>query len=129
MSTPILPEQPPYNEDAEESVLGAALMDPAALAGIRDSLSPQDFHDERRSTIFRAMLKIDRVDFVTLTDALEMPEWNDYVASLLSVVPTSINAEYYAAIVKRDSLRRKGLSSEKRVMWSGLSLKIRLWWG
>ena len=44
MSTPILPEQPPYNEDAEESVLGAALMDPAALAGIRDCLSPQDFH-------------------------------------------------------------------------------------
>jgi len=109
MSTPILPEQPPYSEDAEEAVLGAVLIDPVMVDVVREIISPQDFHDERRGTIFDAMLKIEKLDYMTLTDALRTPDWNDYVVSLINAVPTSIHAEYYAKIVKWYSTRRKAL--------------------
>jgi len=101
----ILPELPPFNENAEEAVLGCILIDPEKMHTI--DLLPQDFHNEQRRSIFRAMQKVEKIDFLSVIDALKRPDLGAYLTGLISVVPTSIHAEYYAKIVKRDSVRRQ----------------------
>lgn len=108
---------PPGSREAEESVLGAMLIDPDARFVV--NLQPEDFVSERRGIIYKAMMALsdEPIDFVTLCDQLEKMEELDnvggpaYITRLLTVVPTSVHAEYYAGIVYRDSVRRKAIKA------------------
>ncbi|MEG1499521.1 MAG: DnaB-like helicase N-terminal domain-containing protein, partial [Clostridia bacterium] len=65
----------PHNIEAEQAVLGCAMIDGEAPIGIVGALSDTDFYTEAHQTIFEAMSKIYEnntpIDFVTLTDQLE----------------------------------------------------------
>ena len=66
---------PPHNLEAEQSVLGALLIDRDAIVQVADYLSPEDFFHGANGTIFRAMVALFKAriptDYVTLTDFLE----------------------------------------------------------
>ena len=70
----ILRRVPPQNLEAEQSVLGAVLLDNEAINPALEVLLPDDFYRESHRVIFRAMTELsDRnvpVDAITLTDAL-----------------------------------------------------------
>ena len=70
----ILRRVPPQNLEAEQSVLGAILLDNEAVNQALETLSGDDFYREAHRDIFRAMVELaDRsqpVDAITLTDAL-----------------------------------------------------------
>jgi archaellum biogenesis ATPase FlaH len=100
---------PPQNLEAEQSVLGAILLDNDAINQAREFLSPDDFYRDSHRLIFRAMVELkDRkqpIDAITLTDALtargalERIGGPAYIAELASIVPTAANVVHYARIV------------------------------
>jgi len=101
---------PPQNLEAEESVLGAMLLSPAAVGTVSEILSAADFYRESHAKIFRAALglwgKGEPVDAITLANELDERSELDAiggqakVAELAALVPSTSNVEHYARIVK-----------------------------
>jgi replicative DNA helicase len=125
------PPQPPNNTDAEESVLGAALIDREAIARVAPFLKAEDFYRERNGTIYGAMLALyDRrepVDYMTLSDELSRRGQLEpvggilYLGRLLEVVPTSLHIEEYGHIVERTALMRRLISAGGKIAALGYS--------
>ncbi len=125
----MLEKKPPHSLDAEQAVLGALLMDPEAVHRVVTFLRPDDFYHPGHSTIYQAILQlIDEgkpVDLLTVTEhlrlegALERIGGAAYVASLLDVVPTSANVEYYARIVEEKALLRTLIRVSSRITEMG----------
>ena len=63
---------PPQNIEAEQSVLGAVLLENEALSSAIEVLSPEDFYKDSHKTIFHAMLELykkgEPIDLITLTE-------------------------------------------------------------
>ena len=66
---------PPQNLEAEESVLGAMMISPSAIAAVSEILDASDFYRESHAKIYRAALQLygknEPVDAITLTNELE----------------------------------------------------------
>lgn len=106
---------PPNNLEAEQSVLGAILLDNDALHVALDTITADDFHREAHREIFRAMVAISDsarpIDPVTLNDLLRSREKLEsigagYVLELAACEGTARNVEHYARIVKDKSTLR-----------------------
>jgi replicative DNA helicase len=109
---------PPQDLDAEESVLGAMMLSPGAIAAVSEILSSdgREFYRESHAKMYRAALglyvKGEPVDAITLVD--ELDERGDLDAAggkvriheLAALVPASANAGHYAQIVREISLLR-----------------------
>src|SRR5713101_4859929 len=112
----ILKRVPPQNIEAEQSVLGAILLDNDAINQAIEILTAEDFYRESHREIFRAMVALSErnqpVDAITLTDALrtggvlEAVGGAGYIAELAACVPTAANAGHYARIVREKALLR-----------------------
>jgi replicative DNA helicase len=112
-----LERMPPHNLEAEQSVLGALLIDRDAVIRIAAFLKPHDFYRAAHSVIYDAILTLynrrEPTDFVTLVDQLarnnriEDAGGEAYLAELIGAVPTSVHVEYYARIVSRTATRRR----------------------
>jgi replicative DNA helicase len=108
---------PPQNLEAEEAVLGALLIDPEAIIRLATLLRPEDFYREKHAWIYDCIRDLherrEPVDFLTVCDELERRGLLNevggaaFITSLISVVPTSVHAEYYATIVERAAVRRR----------------------
>jgi replicative DNA helicase len=103
-----------YDRNAEEAVLGSVLIDPESYYHLSAFLKAPDFYILRNQMIWQAMgvlsdAKID-IDFLTITSELDKrgEDWggSSYLSSLLSQVPTSLNAISYGRIVEAFSKRR-----------------------
>jgi replicative DNA helicase len=115
-ATDILKRVPPQNIEAEQSVLGAILLDNEAINQAIEILTAEDFYRESHREIFRAMVALSErnqpVDAITLTDALrtggvlESVGGVGYIAELAACVPTAANAGHYARIVREKALLR-----------------------
>lgn len=113
MRTFASPKLAPSSIEAEQSVLGAILLDNAALATARGILIPQDFYRTAHHVIFQAMLSMaecgEPIDNITLTEALKKKgQLADvggagYLAELIAVVPSAANVLQYCRIVKDKS--------------------------
>jgi len=109
--------QAPWSPEAEQSVIGAMLLDSDAGLTAVELLSDTDFYREGHRRIFRAMAALlergDVIDPVILRDELERrgdlgaSGGTDYLAELLDVVPTAANVEYHCRIVREKSLLRR----------------------
>jgi replicative DNA helicase len=107
---------PPQNLEAEESVLGAMMLSPAAIGAVRDIVGPGDFYRESHALIYTAALALaDRgegVDWITTTDELERTGKLEQaggkarVAELAVSVPATANAAHYARIVHKLAVAR-----------------------
>lgn len=106
---------PPHHLEAEQSVLGAILIDNEAIARV-PWLRPAQFYREAHQQIFQSMLDLRAsgrpVDAVTLSDALKTRNMLEatggaaYIAEMAAFVPTAANIEYYAKIVREKSIAR-----------------------
>jgi replicative DNA helicase len=113
---PASPHVPPHNNEAEQSVLGAMLVNPNAIAVVIEALSPDDFYRDSHRTIYRAVLTLydrgEEVDVVTLSaqldreGALAKVGGRDFVHALAEFVPAAANAQYYADIVREQAVLR-----------------------
>ncbi|HXS14747.1 MAG TPA: replicative DNA helicase [Candidatus Saccharimonadales bacterium] len=107
---------PPSNTDAEQSVLGAILIDKDAINVVSEVLSPPDFYNSQHGTIFEAMLSLyelrQPIDIVTLSSELKKKKEGDniatsYITDLVNAVPTAANVEHYAHLIKEASTKRR----------------------
>ncbi|MBT8166295.1 MAG: replicative DNA helicase [Acidimicrobiia bacterium] len=116
---------PPSNLDAEESVLGAAMISADAVNTVMDHLDPSDFYKPAHQLIFEAIAELfdanQPVDAITVSDALGRREQLDrmggiaYLAGLIDKVPTASNVDYYATIVEENSQRRRLLEASSAI--------------
>ena len=110
-------ESAPHNLEAEKAVLGACMINAAAVDVAAAVIDVADFWRDSHARIWRAILTVQSqgaaVDLVTVRDALatsgdlESVGGPAYVAALADGVPRSTNVEHYARIVRRTSLRRR----------------------
>ncbi|MDY2637955.1 MAG: replicative DNA helicase [Phascolarctobacterium sp.] len=108
---------PPQNIEAEQSVLGAMLIDKEAIAKVTEILNMDDFYREAHRVIFGAMLELynknEAVDLITVTDILRRDNKLEdvggiaYITSLANVVLTAANVKYHAEIVAEKSVLRQ----------------------
>jgi len=109
------PKVPPYDLNAEKSVLGALLLSNYAFYEV--SLSAEDFYKAAHQKIFTAIQSLldkgEPVDFTTIyhhffqNGGLESVGGGVYLSQLLDAVPTAANIRSYAKIVKDMSIRRQ----------------------
>ncbi len=101
----------PYSPEAEQSVLGAVLLDSTCLDRVAEILPrPDYFHLANHRQIYAAMLDLftvgKPVDFITVLEHLKKEEAFDevsgktYLLQLAQIVPSISNVESYAAIVR-----------------------------
>ncbi|MBF0294961.1 MAG: replicative DNA helicase [Magnetococcales bacterium] len=108
--------RPVYSHEAEQSVLGAILLDNAVMDHVADLLVPEDFYVGAHRVAFAAMLAIlDRgepADPLILKQYLEKNNELDavggagYFARLIDTVPATANAKAYAHLVRDKSILR-----------------------
>jgi len=104
-----------HNVEAEEAVLGAALINPQVLIDI--DLRFDDFYLHKHQMIWQAMQSLSQrkisPDMLTLTDELsklgKLKEVGGaaYLAGLHNATPSSLRAEEYAGIVRDKAQRRR----------------------
>lgn len=107
--------------EAEQSALGACLIDKAAISRCREmGLMPGDFSRQMHSRIYTAILNMDErgwpVDIVTFAEAMRRYGREEelggiaYVACLIEACPSSENVGSYVAIIK-ELARLRSLAS------------------
>lgn len=113
-----LHKQLPYSLEAEQSVLGAILIDPEKFKDIATILKADDFYIKEHGEMYDAMrllfLQEQRtIDLVTLIDMLVQKGVYDekssrqYIKTICEIVPSSANIKDYASIVKNKSILRQ----------------------
>ena len=107
---------PPQDLDAEQSVLGALMIDKSAIASVDDILMEEDFYKKANGIIYGAMFKLwgenEPIDILSVTNKLRgVKELKDiggeaYLAELVNSVPTASNIAHYSRIVQRKRILR-----------------------
>ena len=117
---------PPHNLDAEQATLGALLLDWDSISVVIQYLRPDGFYSLQNQKIFSAMLDLynegRQGDLISLKEKLK--EKGDleaaggiaYISELTDRVPTSANVDYYAQIVKDQSIRRELIKSAAKIV-------------
>jgi replicative DNA helicase len=104
-----------YSKEAEQSTLGACLMNKEALLTTIENLEVGDFYDIANLCIYKNMLELFHddvpVDVVSLTNKLDHMLSHiggvEYLMGLMDSVPNIQNIEAYNQIVKQKSQQRK----------------------
>ena len=107
----------PHSIEAEQSVVGAMLMDKDAVTAASEMICGSDFYQSAYGIIFDSMVELFNegkpVDLITLQERLREKDVPPEIASLefvrdlVNVVPTSANVKYYAQIVADKSMMRR----------------------
>lgn len=118
----------PHHHEAEQSVLGAVLLEATAFE--RADLDADDFYDPRHREIWSALGALREaqvpVDPVTLETELKkrgnLVAVGDlsYVSELMSAVPTADNVEVYAGYVRDTALARRTIVALSEVIAKGM---------
>lgn len=117
---------PPHSQEAEESVLGAMLIDKDAVIAVAEFLFPEDFYDERLKEIYQACLDLYEertpIDVLTVTEKLKKRKMlksvgsSSFLADLANKVPTAAHVEHYGRIVKDTATKRALMSAASRLV-------------
>ncbi len=118
----------PYNLDAEQSVLGAILVDSQYMADIATELQPEHFHVDVHKSIYSVMLQMfltgERIDIVTVLDKVMLQgifetaeQAKEYLAvKLAQGCPSPSSCRKYADIVAEKAMTRSLIFAAKDIM-------------
>lgn len=105
-----------YSLEAEQSVIGACLLDPEAVGRALEVVAAEDFLEPRHATLFAAMTSLQAknqvVDVVSVGEEVEKSGQKYDMAYAMEVAgqtPGSANVGVYARIVK-DKAKRRNLN-------------------
>ena len=115
----------PYSLEAEQSVLGAILVEPECIAQVADRLSPEEFYLPEHQAIYRVMLEKlinnQKIDFVTVLESLKDngffsgEDGKAYLLKLANIVPFLSNLPNYARIVREKSDARRLIKAAREI--------------
>ena len=116
----------PQSIEAEQSVIGAMLIDKTAIAKVFEKLEEEDFYRDGHKVIYKAIremyAKDMAVDLVTLlehlksADMLEKAGGVTYISELSASVPTTANLSSYIKIVEEKSTLRKLIKTSTAII-------------
>ncbi|MET0513738.1 MAG: replicative DNA helicase [Nitrospiraceae bacterium] len=123
------PRLPPQNLEAEQSVLGAILLDNTAMAKAMEIIIDEDFYRTAHRKVYQGMLELtDRgevIDHITLTECLKARSELEavggaaYLAELVQVVASAANVRYHCKIVREKALLRGLIHTSTEVISRG----------
>jgi replicative DNA helicase len=116
---------PPHDIEAEEAVIGSLLIDPDAVLKVAPSLKADDFFSETNRTIYQACIFLyqrnEVINQITVghelmrQNKLEQVGGAAFLSHLISNVPTSLHAEYYAQIVSNAAVMRRLIAAAGQI--------------
>jgi len=125
---------PPFNLEAERSVLGSCLIDRDSLLIVIESLRTDDFYDPRHRTAFEIIASMAEqdcaVDSLTFREEVKKRGLEDrlgglpFVAELMDAVTTTANVEYHVSIVRDKSVHRGLITVGSDISRMGFSEEI-----
>ncbi|HEX4928150.1 MAG TPA: replicative DNA helicase [Burkholderiales bacterium] len=108
---------PPHSVEAEQSLLGALLIDNSAFDRVADVVSGEDFYRDDHRRIWRHVARLVEAsrpaDVVTVAESIEASEDKDktggptYLAALAQNTPSSLNVRRYAELVRERAVQRR----------------------
>ncbi len=114
-----------YSQEAEQSVIGAMLIDNAAFDRVADLISTDDFYLDRHRAIFRAATELigsgRAADIITIDERLRLNSKSGdygglaYIAALAAGTPSSYHVRRYAEIVRERAIMRGLYSAARRI--------------
>ena len=117
---------PPHSIEAEQSVLGAMILDKTSINTAVEIIRPEDFYKQSNGEIYSAIINLfnknEPVDIITLQEELKRRNSLDaiggvtYLANLSGGVATTANTEYYCKIVDEKSTLRKLIGSSNEII-------------
>src|SRR4030043_890081 len=116
---------PPHSTEAEESVLGAMLLDKDAVIAVAEFLESSDFCDERLKLIYESCLDLYEerkpIDVLTVAEKLKKKKSpvkisSSFLADLAHKVPTAAHVEHYGRIVKDTATKRSLMAAASRLV-------------
>jgi replicative DNA helicase len=119
---------PPYSEEAERGVLGAALLDAARVVdlAVEQGLSPNAFYVHAHQVLFEVLTEMVHqgrpVDLLTVGDRLrdlgklEAIGGAAFLERLVDSTPTAAHAEYYIDLVRQRFLLREIINQARAAM-------------
>jgi replicative DNA helicase len=107
---------PPQNIEAEQSVLGGLMLDPASWDEVCDILRSEDFYKGAHRKIYAAIEELQKrnqpTDLITISnlltskDELEIIGGASYLADIINQTPSAANIASYAHIVAEKAMLR-----------------------
>ena len=108
---------PPHSIEAEQSTLGAMLIERSAVEKVFEILDKEDFYRDAHQTLYDVITTLaerdEPVDLITVQEELKNRDKLDtiggiaYLTALFDTVPTAANVEYYAKIVEEKATLRR----------------------
>ena len=117
----------PYSLEAEQSVLGAVLVEPGCLVELVERLRSESFYRPQHRAIFSEMVRMftagEPVDFITVLEAAKEAEIfpseqeaKVYLSHLMEIVPSVRNLAAYVDIILDKQLLRSLLEISGEIM-------------
>lgn len=116
---------PPQNLEAEQSVLGALLIDKNAIIQVADILSHEDFYHPQNAAIYQTILKLfekrSPIDLLSVgthlkeAGAFKETGGSAYLAKLVDSVPSSAHVGHYAKMVKEKKILRDLINASAEI--------------
>lgn len=116
---------PPQNLEAEESVLGALLIDNEAMIKIADFLKADDFYKPKHQKIYEATLEMyqknEPIDILSLSELLQSKNILEeiggvsFLTSIVNKTPTSAHIVHYAKIIQQKKVLRDLISASYQI--------------
>lgn len=112
---------PPQDVDTEKALLGAIMLNPAAIYDVADLVTPDSYYAAKHGIIYEAMLglhqKGEPIDLVTLSAKLKERKQldkvggNHYLSELVSATASPGSARHYAQVVQTKGILRSLIST------------------
>ncbi|MBE7028385.1 MAG: replicative DNA helicase [Ruminococcaceae bacterium] len=116
----------PHNKEAEQSIIGAMLVDKDSSISVFESVTADDFYIEANKNIFLAEQRLfDRdepIDIITVSEELRAEDKLDavggieYLAYLATTLPTTANLKQYIDIVKDKTVLRNLIRASSEIL-------------
>lgn len=118
----------PFSAEAEQSVLGAMLIEPSCISSVLQYISsPECFYRPQHSQLFSIMLQMftvgETIDLITVLEAAKSQavfasdeDAKIYLTQLAQIVPSVANVESYAIIIQEKHYIRSLMYAAKDVI-------------
>ena len=117
----------PYNLEAEQTVLGALLLDPESLSVAMNYIKPESFYVSKHRDLFAIIIRLFSLgvnaDIITvINEAVKdgifesSTAGKEYLAAVMGGVPTTKNIESYCKIVEEKYYTRSLITSAKEII-------------
>src|SRR4051795_9491134 len=108
---------PPHSIEAEQSLLGALLLDNQAFDRVADLIGADDFYRDDHRRIWRHIARLAETnrpaDVITVNESIEGSEDKDktggaaYLGALAQNTPSALNIRRYAELVREKAVQRR----------------------